>query len=377
MINTKEFYDYLISNALDFFTGVPDSLLADICSCIRKHSPENRNIIAANEGNAVGIACGYHIATGHVGVVYMQNSGEGNAVNPLLSIADEEVYSIPLLLMIGWRGEPGTKDEPQHKKQGKVTLALLDAMGIEYEILQDDYRPQIDRAVRYMKACSKPFAIVVRKGTFSPFKTEPARTDYPLSREDALKFVLDCIPEEDFIVSTTGKTSREIFEIREARGQSHAGDFLTVGGMGHTSSIALGMSLGTGRNVYCIDGDGSFIMHMGSFGVTADKAGANFKYILNNNGAHESVGGQPTVGFKIDTPAVLRAVGFQHVMTAETPEEITAAMEQLARVRLGALIIYTHQGSRDDLGRPTVSPADNKKAMMQRFSGADKINDKD
>lgn len=368
MIDTKEFYDCLVSNNMDFFTGVPDSLLANICACIKENSPADRNIIAANEGNAVGIACGYHIATGRLGVVYMQNSGEGNAVNPLLSIADEDVYSIPLLLMIGWRGEPGTKDEPQHKKQGKVTLALLKAMGIEYEILQDDYKPQIDRAVKFMRENSKPFAIVVRKGIFSPYKAAVEKTDYPLSREAALEYVLDCIPSEDFIVSTTGKTSREIFEIREARGQSHSGDFLTVGGMGHTSSIALGMSLGTDRNVYCIDGDGSFIMHMGSFAINADKAGANFKYILNNNGAHESVGGQPTVGLKIDVPAVLKAVGFQHIMTATTPEEIAAGMEQLAKVKLGALILYTHQGSRDDLGRPTVSPVDNKKAMMDKFN---------
>ena len=369
MIDTKEFYDCLVSNKMDFFTGVPDSLLANICACIKENSPSDRNIIAANEGNAVGIACGYHIATGRFGVVYMQNSGEGNAVNPLLSIADEDVYSIPLLLMIGWRGEPGTKDEPQHKKQGKVTLALLEAMGIAYEILQDDYKPQIDRAVQYMREQSKPFAIVVRKGMFSPYKVAVEKTDDPLSREEALQCVLDCIPAEDFIVSTTGKTSREIFEIREARGQSHSGDFLTVGGMGHTSSIALGMSLGTDRNVYCIDGDGSFIMHMGAFAINADKAGANFKYILNNNGAHESVGGQPTVGLKIDVPAVLKAVGFQHVMTATTPDEIAAAMEQLAKVKLGALILYTHQGSRENLGRPTVSPVDNKKAMMEKFKG--------
>lgn len=367
MIDTRAFYDCLISHNMDFFTGVPDSLLANFCACVKQNAPDNRNIIAANEGNAVGIACGYHIATGKYGVVYMQNSGEGNAVNPLLSIADEEVYSIPLLLLIGWRGEPGTKDEPQHKKQGKVTLALLEAMGIAYEILEDDYMPQISRAVEYMRTYSKPYAIVVRKGTFSDYKISKESADYPLSREQALECVLSCIPEQDFIVSTTGKTSREIFEIREARGQSHSGDFLTVGGMGHTSSIALGMSLGTERNVYCIDGDGSFIMHMGAFAINADKAGANFKYILNNNGAHESVGGQPTVGFKIDIPAVLRAVGFEHIFTAQTPEEITAAMQQLADVRLGALILYTHQGSREDLGRPTVSPIDNKKAMMEKF----------
>lgn len=367
MINTKDFYDYLIENRIDFFTGVPDSLLANICACIKENTPEKNNIIAANEGNAVGIACGYHIATGNYGVVYMQNSGEGNAVNPLLSIADEDVYSIPMLLMIGWRGEPGTKDEPQHKKQGKVTLALLEAMGIKYAILEDNYVQQIDAAVQYMKSKSRPYAIVVRKGIFSDYDTEKDVNNFAMTREQALECVLDKIGEDDFIVSTTGKTSREIFEIREARGQGHSGDFLTVGGMGHTSSIALGMSLGTDKNVYCIDGDGSFIMHMGSFAVTADKAGANFKYIINNNGAHESVGGQPTVGLKIDVAAILKAVGFRNVWTAETAEEIAAGMEKLAKESLSALIINTHQGSRENLGRPTVSPQENKENMMKKF----------
>lgn len=373
MINTKEFYDTLLQNDMDFFTGVPDSLLANLCACITENTPARKNIIAANEGNAVGIACGYHIATGHYGVVYMQNSGEGNAVNPLLSIADEEVYAIPMLLIIGWRGEPDTKDEPQHKKQGKVTLALLEAMGIEYAVLQEDYRPQLDAAIAYMKDKSKPYALVVRKGTFSDYKAPKTAADLPLTRERALECVLDNIGAADFIVSTTGKTSREIFEIREARGQSHAGDFLTVGGMGHTSSIALGMSLGTDKNVYCIDGDGSFIMHMGSFAVTADKAGANFKYILNNNGAHESVGGQPTVGFKIDVAAILKAVGFRKVYIAQTEDEIHTAMQALAGERLAALVINTRQGSRSDLGRPTVSPRENKEAMMKKLGLGENI----
>ncbi len=368
MINTKDFYDYLVKNNMNFFTGVPDSLLANICACIKENTPEKNNIIAANEGNAVGIACGYHIATGNYGVVYMQNSGEGNAVNPLLSIADEDVYSIPMLLMIGWRGEPGVKDEPQHKKQGKVTLSLLDAMGIKYEILSDDYASQIDAAAEYLKTNNKPYALIVRKGMFSEYKITKETNNYPLTREQALECILDKIDEDDFIVSTTGKTSREIFEIREARGQGHSSDFLTVGGMGHTSSIALGMSLGTDKNVYCIDGDGSFIMHMGAFAVVADKAQANFKYILNNNGAHESVGGQPTVGLKIDVQAILKAVGFRHIYTAETAEEIASGMDALAKESLCALVINTHQGSRDDLGRPTISPQENKENMMKKFS---------
>ncbi len=367
MINTKDFYDYLIKCGIDFFTGVPDSLLANLCACITENTPEQNNIIAANEGNAVGIACGYHIATGKCAMVYMQNSGEGNAVNPLLSIADSDVYSIPMLLLIGWRGQPGVKDEPQHKKQGKVTLSLLEAMGIEYAILEDDYRPQLERAKQYMESHLKPYAIVVRKDTFSKYGLTTAANERTMTREQALRCIVQRLGDDDFVVSTTGKTSRELFEIRESLGQPHSNDFLTVGGMGHTSSIALGISLGSDKNVYCIDGDGSFIMHMGALAIAADNAGANFKYILNNNGAHESVGGQPTVGFKIDIPSILKAVGFERVVTAETPEEIAEGMDVLAKNRLAALIINTRQGSRSDLGRPTVSPSENKQSIMNKL----------
>lgn len=368
MIDTREFYDSLVAGGLDFFTGVPDSLLKNLCACITENSPRERSIIAANEGNAVAMALGYYLSTGKPGVVYMQNSGEGNIVNPLMSLADEDVYSVPMLLIIGWRGEPGVKDEPQHKKQGKVTLSLLETMGVEYEILGDNWAEQLERCVEYMRTESKPYALVVRKDAFSPCSFKKVRHDLPLTREQALAAVLEKLNDDDFIVSTTGKTSREVFELREIGGEGHANDFLTVGGMGHTASIALGAALGTRSNVWCIDGDGSFLMHMGGFAVIAQNAPDNFKYILNNNGAHESVGGQPTVGMDIDIPGILRAVGFETVIEAETAEQIAEGMDTLRARGKAALILRTRQGSRENLGRPTTAPQQNKQEMMAKFA---------
>lgn len=366
-VDVKQFYSQLVDNGLDFFCGVPDSLLKSFCSYVSENACEGRNIIAANEGNAIGIACGYHVATGKCGVVYMQNSGEGNAVNPLLSIADPAVYSIPMLLIIGWRGEPGVHDEPQHAKQGAVTLSLLEAMNIPYEVLDDNWEKQLRDVIRVMNEESRPAALVIRKGLLSEHPYCPDENGAPLCREEALRLILSKIDDNDFVVSTTGKTSREIFEIRESRGQVHSQDFLTVGGMGHTSSIAFGMAIGSDKNIYCIDGDGSFLMHMGALAIIAQNAPDNFKYILNNNEAHESVGGQSTVAGRIDIPAVLRACGFENVIEARSRDEIMQGMDELARSRKVALVITTHQGSRPDLGRPTITPMENKQAMMKAF----------
>ena len=367
MVDTKQFYDYLLDKGIEFFTGVPDSLLQNICACITENGKERSHIIAANEGNAVAIASGYHIATGKFGVVYMQNSGEGNAVNPLLSLADPEIYSVPMLLMIGWRGEPGIKDEPQHVKQGKVTLDLLDIMGVKYFVLEDDYQPQIDACYDYMKEQNQPVALVIKKGSFSPYKMGKQPPRFEMKREEALEQILGKIGPDSFVVSTTGKTSREIFELREKRGEDHAHDFLTVGSMGHTASIALGMSLGTDKDVYCVDGDGSFLMHLGGMGIAAKNAGKNFKYILINNGAHESVGGQPTIALDIDIPAILKGLGFNSVFTAMTAKEISEGISKLKDTHLGALVVFVNTGSRDDLGRPTVAPSQNKRDMMRVF----------
>ena len=368
MVDTISFYDYLVNHDLDFFTGVPDSLLKELCACIKDKSDSKHNIIAANEGNAVGLAAGYHLSTGKLGVVYMQNSGEGNVINPLLSLADPKVYSIPMLLIIGWRGEPGVHDEPQHVKQGEVTLKLLEAMDIEYRILSDNYEPDLESLVSLAKKDNKPVALVIRKGTFSkysPINKEKAVMG-ELLREEALDVILNEIGD-DMVVSTTGKESREIFELREKYGQGHEHDFLTVGSMGHTSSIALGVSFGTDRNVWCLDGDGSFIMHMGGLAIAGQNAGDNFKYVINNNAAHESVGGQPTVSDKINIKAILKACGFSLVYEAKTKEEIKKSISNMKKEGKSALILYTKQGSRDDLGRPTTTPIQNKESFMREI----------
>ena len=370
MINPNAFFNYVTERELDLFVGVPDSLLSNICACITDRCAPMSNIITANEGNAVAIATGYHVATGKYGVVYMQNSGLGNTVNPILSIADEAVYSVPMLMLIGWRGEPGVKDEPQHVTQGELTLPLLDIMRIKYEILDDNYEEQVNRAIAYMVEHDRPYALVIKKGVFENYtalKPLPI-AEYELTREDALEIVIDALRADDFVVSTTGKTSREIFEIRERRGEGHANDFLTVGGMGHTASIAFGMALGSSANVYCIDGDGSFLMHMGSLGVIAQNIRPNFHYIIINNGVHESVGGQPTVGFDIDVAGILISFGFDVVDEVDNAEDLRVAVNDLRSPGSRALIINTRAGSRDDLGRPTVTPIENKRAMMERFA---------
>lgn len=366
MIDTLDFYKKLVSSGFDFFAGVPDSLLKNFCACVTENTPKTNNIITANEGNALAMCAGYYLSTGKYGVTYMQNSGEGNIVNPLLSLVDEKVYSIPVLLVIGWRGEPGVHDEPQHVKQGEITLDLLDTMGVSYRVLDDDVDASIESAKKALSA-SRPYAFIVKKGIFSEYKLNKIKSTLPLKREDALKIILSKLSEKDFIVSTTGKTSREIFEIREARKQDHGNDFLTVGSMGHTASIAYGMALGTKSNVYCIDGDGSFIMHMGSMAVIGTNPLPNFKYILNDNNAHESVGGQPTCSGGLDIPQILKGFGFENILTASNESELVEAMEELCKKEKVALIVRTAQGSRDDLGRPTTTPIENKKAIMSKL----------
>ena len=367
MIDTNEFFDYLKENKLDFFVGVPDSLLKNLCARITENCDKKHNIITANEGNAIGIACGYHLATGKYGVVYMQNSGIGNAVNPLVSLADEEVYRIPLLMIVGWRGEPDTADEPQHKKQGKITLELFKTLGIETVILDDEFESKIRYCINYMKEYNKPVALIVRKNTFSEYKYNFKQSDYVLSRECALEIIIDNISRDDIIISTTGKCSRELFELREMRNSGHSNDFLTVGSMGHTSSIALGISLFSDRQIYCIDGDGSFIMHMGAAAINAVNCGNNFKYIIINNGVHESVGGQPTVAFDIDIPEILLKCGFANVCTALNEAEIKEGIKFLKNHDKSAMVIYVKQGSRSNLGRPDLSPIENKKMLMENL----------
>ena len=324
MINPKLFYDCLIKNEINFFKGVPDYLLKDFCAYVTDNATLNKNIIAANEGNAIALAAGHYLATGKIGLVYMQNSGLGNAINPLTSLADQEVYSIPMLLLIGWRAEPSVHDEPQHIKMGKAMLGMLETIGMPYKILNDNFEPIINEAKTYMENKRAPYAIVVRKGAFEEYKLKNKKeTNYELNREEAIKAIIPLLDEKDIVVSTTGYASREIFELRESNKHGHEKDFLTVGSMGHSSSIALGISLEKpNRQVYCFDGDGALIMHMGALSVIAQLKPKNLKHIVFNNYAHDSVGGQPTASSSINIPAIAKANGYSDAFSAQTKEDI-------------------------------------------------------
>ncbi len=370
MIRPEFFIETLREKGIDCFAGVPDSLLKNICAYITDHFDAAHNIIAANEGAAIGLAAGHYLATGQPACVYMQNSGEGNIINPLASLTDQEVYNIPVLLLIGWRGRPGVHDEPQHVKQGKVTTGLLNVMGVNYEVLskeEDKAAKQIEKAAKAL-ANKEVFALVIEKDTFEDYKLQNVEVnDLTMSREEAIQTVAAALGEKDCIVSTTGMISRELFEYRAAMNQGHERDFLTVGSMGHASQIALGIALAQPeRRVWCFDGDGAAIMHMGSMAIVANKAPKNYVHVVFNNGAHDSVGGQPTVGLKIDFPAVAKAVGYKAMLAVKTKEYLTELLDKVKDQEGPVLLeVKVKKGNRKDLGRPTTTPIQNKEALME------------
>jgi phosphonopyruvate decarboxylase len=372
MLDCTRFLSALKSRGIRFSAGVPDSLLKNICAAI---ADSGTDIITSNEGAAVALATGHHLATGEIPFVYMQNSGFGNAINPLTSLTDPEVYAIPVLLMVGWRGEPGFKDEPQHVKMGRVNPALLDALEIPFEVLSKDpefAEDQLDRAFSMMRSTSGPFVLLVQADTFAPYtsttlKTVPA---YGWKREDAVRELLAALPEVATVVSTTGKTSREVYETRISRKEPAGRDFLTVGCMGHASQIAAGIALAKPElQVVCIDGDGAFLMHMGSAAITAALKPKNLLHVVINNGSHDSVGGQPTVGFEVPLDRIAAACGYAAVFRADSAAELKKILsEALQRSGPVFLEIRTDGGARANLGRPKSTPVENKTVFMQRLS---------
>jgi phosphonopyruvate decarboxylase len=374
MIAVENFYSALIKNHVDFFTGVPDSLLKEICGYITENTDTDHNFICANEGNAIALATGYHLSTGKIPLVYLQNSGMGNITNPITSLTDKQIYSIPLILMIGWRGEPGVKDEPQHIKQGRITLALLEALEIPDRILDStikDVDSFVAEIVDMAKSTSSPAAIVVRKGSFQTYKLKNTQVqEYTLTREQALQTVVDELSENDIVVSTTGKTSRELFEYREQLKQDHNRDFLTVGSMGHSNHIALGIAvIKKERDVYCFDGDGAALMHLGSLPIIGSAAPANYNHIIFNNGSHDSVGGQPTVGQMIDFCKIANASGYKWAKRVQSIPEIISALKEMHKITGPKMLeIMICKGARNDLGRPTTTPLENKTKFMKFLS---------
>lgn len=349
MMDVEKFVAALGASGVDFFTGVPDSLLKNFCAYVTDHCSES-HVIAANEGGAVGLASGHYLATGKPALVYMQNSGQGNAVNPLASLADPDVYSIPMILLVGWRGMPGVHDEPQHVKQGKITVSLFETMGIPTTVIPEDgWEYVVSAAVKQAIVENRPVALVVKKGLFGDYALQNKKSDIAeIKRETAIENLLNELPKDSVIVSTTGMISRELYETRIRRGEGHEHDFLTVGSMGHAIMIALGIAQAQpNRKVVCLDGDGASIMQMGNMAIAGQSTAANLTHIVLNNAAHDSVGGQPTVGGAIDLPAIAAAVGYNQPGHPIFRQVLVA------------------KGARKDLGRPKEPPQENKALFME------------
>lgn len=359
----------------DFYTGVPDSQLKSLCNyLINTYGiDEKHHIIAANEGNCVALAAGYHLATNKVPVVYMQNSGEGNIINPVASLLNEKVYSIPMIFVIGWRGEPGVHDEPQHIYQGEITIKLLDDMGIKsYVIGKDTTEEEVIEIMKEYKVLleqGKNVAFVIRKGALSYSEEVVYENSNTMIREEIIKHIVD-VTGEDPIISTTGKASRELFETRVANNQSHKYDFLTVGSMGHSSSIALGVAINKpNEKVWCIDGDGAMLMHMGAMAVIGAACPKNMVHIVINNGAHETVGGMPTVATNLDVVGIAKACGYPNCISVDNFVDLDNQL-QIAKDRkeLSFIEVKCSIGARDDLGRPTTTAIENKENFMEYLS---------
>lgn len=368
----KEFLDILCQELeVNFYTGVPDSQLKSLCNEIFvRYGLSSKHVIAANEGAAVGLAAGHYLATGKPALVYLQNSGIGNIINPVVSLLNEKVYAIPCIFVVGWRGEPGVKDEPQHLFQGEITIELLELVGIKCFILSkdtgiDDYRGFIEQT-KCEIAEGKSIAIVVKKGALKSDVSVDFGNKNRMMREDAIRTIVSSSGERDIFVATTGKTSRELFEIREELNQGHQKDFLTVGSMGHSSMIAMGIALSEpDRRVWCIDGDGAMVMHLGSMLVLAKAGCKNLVHVLINNGSHESVGGMPVVYGRTSFTGLAKEAGYGICLSAANQSELSAALLEVRRSNCSCFIeVHTALGSREDLGRPTTTLPDNKKALM-------------
>lgn len=359
----------------DFYTGVPDSQLKALCDYLMDAYGTNcrHHVIAANEGNCTALAAGYHLATGKIPVVYLQNSGEGNIINPVASLLNDQVYAIPVIFIVGWRGEPGVRDEPQHIYQGRITLKLLEDMDIKTFILdkettEDELRKAMEE-FQTVLAMGKSVAFVVRKGAISYDGRAEYKNDNTMSREEIIKHIA-AVSGEDPVISTTGKASRELFEIREANGQGHQYDFLTVGSMGHSSSIALGTAIQKpGTKIWCIDGDGAVLMHMGAMAVIGASGCKNIVHVVINNGVHETVGGMPTAAGNIDLTKIASACGYEYVVCVADFSALDQELDA-AKKRNGLTLIEARAaiGARKDLGRPTTSAIENKCNFMEYLS---------
>ncbi len=410
MLSCENFRRICGKHGFDFFSGVPDSTFRSWMTYLdtggnKSHleiggkggsgDPDLTNIIAVNECEAAAICAGYHLSTGKIGVLYMQNDGFGKTVNPLSSLCNPEVYSIPILLMIGWRGEPGKKDAIQHHRMGKILQPLLDLLDIPHEIMPsriEEADRVLEKAREYMEKNSRPFAVIVRKGTFEdslledslPGKAthgthvaeQPVLESRSLGREETLGIIMKHLEShldgEEIIVSTTGKLSRELFEYSSGRKKGSGNDFYNIGAMGCAQSIALGIALQRkDRKVFVFDGDGSILMQMGALVTAGHYSPDNLFHFVFDNGAHDSTGGQPTCSDTVDLTRVAAACNYRYAETVNDAEGLRDAMRRI--ILKGAagvegpamLVVKVKKGARDDLTRPDREPVEYKEEFMR------------
>lgn len=368
MIAAERLYRFLLQKEISFYTGVPDSLLKHFLQYIQDNSEQGQHIITANEGLAMGLASGYHFSTGKLPVVYLQNSGLGNIINPLTSLADKEMYGVPMLLMIGWRGRPGTKDEPQHKKMGRITQSLLEALEVPCYLLNEEEQSSfatIEKAIAESIAQQQPVALLVPEEIFESYKGRPTENSYSLERETVIRQLIGQLKGDELVVCTTGKSGREFYEQNLAASSKIGSYLLSVGGMGHANHLALGLQQASGKKLVMLDGDGALLMHLGSLPVIAQNAKGDFIHIVINNGSHESVGGQPTAAFHIDLQAIATACGYTQTVCISNEEELKQWLATgLHRTGLQFVEIRTNRKSRPELGRPSGQPLDWKKDLV-------------
>lgn len=372
MISVESFFRCLRENGIDHFNGVPDSLLKYICAYIADNTPKENHTITVNEGSAVGLATGQYLGSGKPSLVYLQNSGLGNIINPIVSLADSDIYGIPMILLVGWRGEPNITDEPQHSKQGAITIDLLDCCDIPTSIIgpeSRDFAEVIRSSIELATKKTGPVALVIKKNTFSKYESSNNSLDCSeLSREAAIETIVDISKLDDIFVCSTGMASRELFEIRAKRGGPFNTDFLTVGAMGQANMIALGLAKTTKRKIFCIDGDGACLMHMGNITSLGQSNAKNLFHVVLNNGAHDSVGGQPTLGSIIDFIGLAESCGYNTVFSTADSQRLKEWIINInAQEGPHFIEVKIRKGSRASLGRPTNSPNENRISLMSQL----------
>lgn len=374
MVDQKQLFDSLQEMGVDFFTGVPDSLLNNFCLYLTQNIPDGQHVMAANEGNAVAIAAGHYMATGNIPLVYMQNSGIGNATNPLLSLTHDCVYGIPMILVIGWRGDPSISDHVQHRKQGELTPVLMKDMDIPYDILDSD-DTVIDKfawAVSKAREISSPVALIAQKAILTE---KVKKQEYPssklMNREDAVSAVVDVLGSDAIYLGTTGRATREVHEQLKEHGVGEGHEFQNVGSMGHVSSVGLGLALAKpGKRIVVFDGDAAVVMHMGALATNCRYKAGNMIHIVLNNGVNESVGGQPSAGYVVNLTEIAAACGYRTPGHAvETKDELQTIIRDFEQGGMPLFIdVHVRQGIRSDMPKLNIDHKAQKEALMKNLN---------